>query len=134
MIFEEHVPHLPLSIELHDSDVFSISLDHGIATVRLRPAYVHRDGKGWNQDADIVIRESTLEGTQAEFPATIADGSLQTENGPYHNLLELPLSADGRVSLNIEFFSGNIATVRGRSVEVILFGAPVFIEDVDGRI
>jgi hypothetical protein len=46
------MPHLPFSIELHDSDVTSIVLDNGAATVKLRPAYVHRDGKGWSQDAD----------------------------------------------------------------------------------
>ena len=50
------MPHLPFSIELHDSDVTSIVLDNGAATVKLRPAYVHRDGKGWSQDADIVRR------------------------------------------------------------------------------
>lgn len=129
-----HVPHLPFSIELHDSHVSSIVLDHGVATVRLRPAYVHRDGKGWNQDADIVIRESTVETTQVEFPATIADGSLQTEKGPYHNLLNLPLAADGPVSLKLEFFSAKVSAVRGTSVEVVLVGAPVFLEDVTGRI
>jgi hypothetical protein len=69
------MPHLLFSIELHDSDVTSIVLDNGAATVKLGPAYVHRDGKGWSQDADIVIRESTIVSTQAEFPATLADGS-----------------------------------------------------------
>lgn len=34
------MPHLPFSIELHDSDVTSIVLDNGAATVKLRPAYV----------------------------------------------------------------------------------------------
>jgi hypothetical protein len=71
------MPHLPFSIELHDSDVTLIVLDNGAATVKLRPAYVHRDGKGWSQGADIVIRESTIESTQVEFPATLADGSLK---------------------------------------------------------
>ena len=129
-----HMPHLPFSIELHDSDVSSIVNDQGVATVRLRPAYVHRDGKGWSQDADIVIRESMMEATQVQFPATLADGSLQTEKGPYHHLLELPLAADGPVSLKLEFFSGNVCAVRGRSVEVVLIGAPVFIEVVSGRL
>jgi hypothetical protein len=50
---------------------------------------------------DIVIRESMIEATQVEFPATLADGSLQTEKGPYHNLLELLLGADGPVSLKL---------------------------------
>src|ERR1700722_2944935 len=99
------MPHLPFSIELHDSDVTSIVLDNGAATVKLRPACVHRDGKGWNQDADIVIRESTIESTQVEFPATLAGGSLKTERGPYRSLLALPLAADGPVSFKLEFLS-----------------------------
>ena len=94
------MPHLPFSIELHDSDVTSIVLDNGSATENLRPAYVHRDGRGWSQDADIVIRESTIESTQVELPATLADGAMKTEKGPYHNLLALPLAADGQLVLN----------------------------------
>jgi hypothetical protein len=128
------MPHLPFSIELHDSDVTSIVLDNGAATAKLGPAYVHRDGKGWSQDADIVIRESTIESTQVEFPAALADGSLKTEKGPYHNLLALPLAADGPVSLKLEFLSGNVCVVRGRSAEVDLIGTPLFIEDVSVRL
>jgi hypothetical protein len=80
------------SIELHESRVSSIDLEGGMATVRLRPAYVHRDGKGWSQDADIIIRDSTVEGDQKEFPAAIADGTLRTGQGQFQNLLVLPFA------------------------------------------
>ena len=126
--------HLPYSIELHDSDVSSIVIDNGVATVRLRSAYVHRDGKGWSQDADIIIREAIIETTQVAFPARIDDGSLQTEKGPYTNLLELPLAVDGPVSLELTFLLGDSCAVRGKSVQVDLIGAPVFVEDVSGRL
>jgi hypothetical protein len=122
------------SIELHDSRVSSIDLEGGMATVRLRPAYVHRYGKGWSQDADIIIRDSTVEGNQTEFPATIADGTIRTGEGQFPNLLYLPLAAHGSVSLELEFFSGEVSTIRGTSVEVVLVSAPVFVEDVSGRI
>jgi hypothetical protein len=128
------VTDLPYSIELHDSHVSSIDLEGGIATVKLRAAYVHRDGKGWSQDADVIIRESTIGGRPTEFPATIADGTLHTGRGPYHNLLHLPLAADGPVSLKLEFFSGKVSTIQGTSIEVMLVSAPVFVEDVSGRI
>jgi hypothetical protein len=128
------MPDLPYSIELHDSRVSTIAVEGGTATVRLRPAYIHRDGKGWCQDADIVIRESMVEATQPEFPAIILDGSLRTDQCPYHNLLYLPMSAAGPVSLELEFSSGGIIKVRGNSVEVVLVGAPVFLEEVTGRV
>jgi hypothetical protein len=128
------VPHFPHSIELHDSRVSAIILERGIATVRLRPAYVHGDGKGWSQDADIIIQESTVEGIQMEFPATIADGTLRTDKERYYNILYLPLAERGPVSLELEFFSGKVSRIWGALAEVVLVSAPVFLEDVSGRI
>jgi len=56
------MPNLPHSIELHDSRLASVVVEGGVATVRLRPAYVHRDGEGWSQDADLIIGEAKLDG------------------------------------------------------------------------
>jgi hypothetical protein len=53
-----------------------------------------------------------------------------TTLGPYHNLLELPLVADGPVDVELEFFSGSIVKIVGNSVKVVLVGVPVFIENV----
>ena len=122
--------HLPYSIELHDSRVSAITLDLGVATVHLRPAYIHRDGKGWSQDADIIVQASTLDAAQTQFPSTLADGKMLTTLGPYHNLLELPLVAVGPVNIELEFFSGSIVKIAGNSVKVVLVGVPVFIENV----
>jgi hypothetical protein len=124
------VAHLPYSIELHDSRVSAISLDHGVTTINLRPAYIHRDGKGWSQDADIIVQTSTLDSAQREFPATLADGKMLTTSGPHHNLLMLPLVADGPVEVELEFFSGSFVKIVGTSVKVVLVGVPVFVENV----
>ncbi len=124
------MPQLPYSIELHDSLVTSIVVEGAEATVTLSPAYIHRDGKGWSQVATIVIQNAEVENAQSELPAALADGSLNTERGPYHNLLHLPLSDEGPVSLNLEFFSGNVAIIHGTSVRIALVGTPVFVEDV----
>jgi hypothetical protein len=53
-----------------------------------------------------------------EFPATVSDGEMETSDGPYHNLLMLPLYADGPVSLEVEFDSGAILRAIGESVKV----------------
>jgi hypothetical protein len=126
----ESVPHLPYSIELHDSRVSAITQDPSVTKISLRPAYIHRDGKGWSQDVDIVIGASTVDGVQPDYPATLDDGKMLTTLGPYHNLLELPLSAPGPMNLELEFFSGSVVRIIGRSVEVVLLGVPVFIENV----
>jgi len=125
----QKMPHLPHSIELHDSRLAAIVVESGTATVRLRPTYVHRDGKGWSQDADLVIRGATLDGGPIHA-ATIADGKLESGHGPYHNLLDLPPSTPGPVTLELEFFSGEITSIRGTSAEVILVSVPVFVEEV----
>ena len=126
------MPQLPYSIELHDSRLASIAKVDTTASIvlGLSPAYLHRDGKGWVQEAQIVIAAATADCFQYELPARIADGSLKTPAGPYHNLLMLPLSQSGPVRLEIELESGEIVRVQGGSVEVRLFGEPEFIEDV----
>ena len=124
------MPHLPYSIELHDSRVSGLTVEHGVATVSLSPAYIHREGKGWRQQALLIVEGATLETNQTEFPVTCADGSLRTPDGPYHNPLNLPLEEGGPISLQLEFFSGGMAVVRGSSIRVALAGNPVFVEDV----
>ena len=126
----ESVPHLPYSVELHDSRVSAIIQELTVTKISLRHAYIHRDGKGWSQDVDIVIGASVVEGVQPDYPATLNDGKMMTTLGPYHNLLELPLSASGPVNLELEFFSGNIVKIVGMAVEVAVLGVPVFIENV----
>lgn len=121
--------HLPHSIELHDSLLAEIEQQPGFAVLRLRPAYVHRNGKGWRQDADIVVGSANIEGEPPELPARLADGRLKTTLGPYHNLLELPLNAPGEVLLTLEFFSEEVFHVRGASVKVVLHGEAQYVED-----
>jgi len=124
------VPQLPYSIELHDSRVSGLVLQEGLVTVSLRPAYIHRDGKGWKQDALLIVEDASLETDQVEFPVTCADGSLRAPLGRYHNLLNLPLQEPGPILLKLEFFSGCTAAITGTSIKAVLVGVPVFIEDV----
>ena len=124
------MPHLPYSIELHDSRVSGVVLDDGHVTISLSPAYIHRDGKGWTQDALLIVEGASLETSQSEFPVTCADGSLLVPEGPYHNLLNLPLHELGPLLLKLEFFSGCTAAITGTSIRAVLAGSPVFVEDV----
>lgn len=123
------MPFLPYSIELHDSVLASIRAEDGAIAITLVPAYLHRDGKGWHQRAELVVLSGAVESNPSELPARICDGTLSTCRGPYHNLLMLPLQDAGPVKLALELDCG-IFRVKGASIEVRLHGEPVFVEDV----
>ena len=127
------MPHLPHSIELHDSVIASAEVAEQSLVIDFAPAYIHRDGKGWIQNARLVLRAAVVEPFNIEFPATVSDGEMETSDGPYHNLLMLPLDANGPVSLEVEFDSGEILRAKGESVRVELLGTPTYVEDVDQR-
>lgn len=125
------MPHLPYSIELHDSTLASVLVEGGRAFVQLRPAYIHRDGKGWTQEADIVIADAQVDLGGALLPANLADGRVSSKFGPYHNLLELPMKVPGPVSIALELFSEEIIRVSGNGAEVVLHGDATYLEEVD---
>jgi hypothetical protein len=124
------VPHLPYSVELHDSFLASLVKKNDAAVLQLRPAYIHRDGKGWRQNADLNIGRAEVELGTASLPAKLADGRMKTEQGPYHNLLELPLKVVGPIALTLELFSEAVIRVVGINVEVVLHGEAEYVEDV----
>lgn len=121
--------HLPHSVELHDSRVVAIATTGRALVIQLRPAYVHNQGKGWLQDADLVVNRGSIEGPNVALPTRISDGDLKTPRGPYHNLLTLPLNDPGPISLEVQFVSGEFLRVEGASIEVRLFGEPQFVEN-----
>ncbi|OZB75671.1 MAG: hypothetical protein B7X37_01400 [Halothiobacillus sp. 14-55-98] len=122
--------HHPYSIELHDSRLSTIRRESAELILLLSPAYIHRDGKGWRQMAELAIAGGMGDFNASELPAHISDGTLKTVKGPYQNLLMLPLRDGGPVVLEVELESGAIIRVQGHAVEVRLFGEPEFIEDV----
>lgn len=122
------MPQLPHSVELHDSKLVAIRQGSSGVTLELRPSYVHRDGKGWRQDADIEVFGASYAGITASLPARISDGELKTPQGPYHNLLMLPLAEQGIVKLKLELESGQLIELQGSGIAVHMHGEPVFVE------
>ena len=122
--------HLPYSIELHDSEISSVEIRDGSAVVAFSHAYIHKDGNGYSQCAELIVHCAKIESSQSTYPAKAADGKLKTRLGPYHNLLLLPLATDGNVELKIEFFSGNELKIIGLGIEVVFTSEPVFVESV----
>jgi hypothetical protein len=124
------MPHLPHSIELHDSRIAAIRQDCGATKICLRPAYIHRDGKGWNQDVDILIGASTVREFNLNIRLLLMTAICLPLWGRITIFLNCPLYAPGPMNLELEFFSGSIVRIVGESVEVVLLGVPVFIENV----
>lgn len=79
------MPQLPYSIELHDSELTGIEKRGESLHIFLSPAYIHRDGKGWSQDVEIIVSEATVEGEEVGLPTKLGDGHMKTPLGPYHN-------------------------------------------------
>ncbi len=123
------MPKLPHSIELHDSVLSEVLKEGGEVRLFLSPAYIHRDGKGWNQDVEVILREATMQGETPRFPATIEDGSMRTPLGPYHNLLNIPFAVDGPIELELELMSGKVLTIKGNGLAHEFRSEPVFIEE-----
>src|SRR5687768_16980876 len=107
------MPQLPHSIELHDSDLSGIVRRGGNIHLLFSSAYIHRDGKGWTQEVEIIVHDATVEPNSLTFPATVADGTMQTGLGPYHNLLNIPFAVDGPVKIELELISGEIVIIKG---------------------
>ena len=122
---------LPHSIELHDSRLSAIRASGQRLTLELRPSYVHRDGKGWRQDADIEITGVQSQVQPELAPSRIADGELKTPRGPYHNLLMLPLSEHGPVRLRLELEGGETLEITGAAISVHMLGEPTFVEQYE---
>ena len=122
------MPQLPHSVELHDSKLAAIRpSSHGVM-LELRPSYVHRDGKGWRQDADIEVIGANYIGITAPLPVRISDGELKTSQGPYHNLLMLPLVVHGSISLSLKLESGELVELQGSGITLHMHGEPVYVE------
>jgi hypothetical protein len=122
------MPSLPYSIELHDSVLTDIERIERDYVLRLRPAYVHREGNGWTQDIDLVLLDAEVITQTPALPARIADGSMRTPNGPYHNLLTLPLTELGAVVLTLEFFDESVLEVASDGVHAVVQGPLAFVE------
>jgi hypothetical protein len=124
------MPHLPYSIELHDSRLEAVISDGGAAVLKLRPAYIHRNGKGWVQGADLRVGAAQIDIGEVALPAKLADGRIKSADGPYHNLLDLPLKIFGPVVVTLELFTEEVIRIAGTGAEVVLHGEPEFVEDV----
>jgi hypothetical protein len=122
------MPQLPHSVELHDSLLSAVAEGAEALCIKFRPAYVHQNGKGWRQDADLIFANTVGRQRDTQLPCRVSDGTLKTAQGPYHNLLNLPLDDSGPVHLKLELADGTEFQIEGTSARIVLHGAPAFVE------
>jgi hypothetical protein len=126
------------AIELHDSDLVSISVRGGNVVISLSPAYLHRSigipgvdsGSGWLQDATLTLSDVSIS-AEVALPATIAGGSLRTGGGIHHNCIPASGTFEGPIELRLVLATSECLIVRGDRLEIALQGTPSYLEDFD---
>ena len=123
-------------IELHDSELDSVSIELGTATLKLSPAYLHKwerngdrvEGTGWTQNASIRVWSASVEGAAELLPKTISNSEVCGANYRGDGLLKVGSMLDGEIFLKLVLISSEILVVRGSALLVELHGIPQFVE------
>lgn len=121
--------HPPYFVELHDSEISVIEKVGSDVHLLFSPAYIHKDGKGWTQDLEVVIHQADMDMLGIDLPATLADGFMRSRIGSFRNLISIPFSTDGKVEFEIEFMSGAKVSIHGEGISHEFKSGPVFVEE-----
>jgi hypothetical protein len=136
------------AIELHDSTVLRVNNEGNDVVIDL-DAYLHRSegepgrdpGTGWTQLARFRLSEGHVRCDPGDIGSfEILHGSLRVGEELFGNVLPVPLAREARVEVALEGFvldgdaEGQDVSLRadGCAIEVMLVGAPSFVEDFPG--
>jgi hypothetical protein len=117
-------------IELHDSELAAVDSRDGSVHLTLSPAYIHRGGSGWLQDATLTIRGAGSAPSIADLPAAIWEGSLRVGDDCHNNLIPPTGTFEGVISLSITLVRGEAFTIEGDHASIELHGQPRFVEKI----
>lgn len=118
------------AIELHDSTLAAMRREDDVLVLELRPAYVHRDGAGWSQDADLRLSDAADVTAPIDLPLAIWDGALDTPHDAFDGLLPVPLEIAGPVRFACELVSGVRIDIAAAAFRIELPGEARFIESL----
>jgi hypothetical protein len=130
-------PSINSAIEIHDSVLSSVEQQGAKTILRLTPAYIHKsdgipgvdNGSGWVQDAIVTIDGSMAEVAVLEYPVDLAKGVLEIDGRQTSNMIPLPLSHKGSVSLKLMTQRSGTLRITGSAIHVELLGAPEYVEE-----
>jgi hypothetical protein len=134
------MPSSPLinsAIEIHDSVLGAIEQQSGKTILRLTPAYIHKsagipgveNGSGWVQNAILTIDVSAGDVAVQDFPTDLAAGVLQIDGREFSNMIPLPLSQRGAISLKLVTQSSETIWITGSAIDIELLGKPEYVEE-----
>jgi hypothetical protein len=128
-------------IELHDSEIAAVVLEHGAAKVIFSHAYIHRSegkpgsdaGSGWSQRAELMIEAATVTDLPAAWPCKIYDGALEFAGVEWKNLIPIPLEGKGRIRLKLDIADADDKfgpiEIHGQSAKLTLIGEASYLEE-----
>ena len=124
------------ALELHDSRISNIELDHGLVTIHFSHAYIHKSkgkpgrdsGTGWSQEADLILYGVTLLKPFPELLGTISEAYLEV-GGIKHELVPLPFKRKVVARFWARFENGFEVEIMGNTPIIELHGIALYLED-----
>ncbi len=123
-------------LELYESRVSRLDLADGTARLHFSHAYIYKakgtpgrdPGTGWSQEAELVMEEAVIDAPLPPLPNMIAGGFLELE-GERHEVIPLPLAAEGSGRLHLVFDDGSVLDIAGNRPAIHLLGKAIALED-----
>jgi hypothetical protein len=127
-------------IEIHDSELKTVTASDGNVVLELSPAYIHMSdgrpgidaGTGWIQNAVIRVRSNAIAGSMSQLPCDLWDGYLKVNGELSDNLIPIPLVATGDIELHFTSKAGESVQVLGDHITLELLGEPKYLDDFPG--
>lgn len=125
------------ALELFESRIDRISATDRRLEIHFSHGYIHESpgvpgsdpGTAWSQELLVIVHEVRVHEDDIRLPDDLVGGWLEA-GGVRHELVPLPFSRSGVVSLRLEPRGGGTLQATGRGVSVRLLDAPIFLEEL----
>lgn len=123
-------------LELYEARLSYLRLDSEPAECHFSYAHIHKTrgmpprdtGRGWSQEAVLLMEDASLVTDRPSLPNTIVDGYLEAV-GTRHEPLPLPFERSGAARLYLRFADDSSLELRGNNPTIKLLGEKVFLQD-----
>ena len=124
------------AIELHDSNLASLTCQDGTAVLVFAPAYIHRwegrpgidTGTGWTQEVTFTFADAKVS-APSELPCGLAGGSLTINEVLHDNLVPVEGRFAAPCELRLVFSSGaEPLVIQGKHLIILPQGEATYLE------
>jgi hypothetical protein len=128
------------ALEFHDSELCAIEIESDRLALRFAPAYVHRSdgvpgvdpGTGWTQNVTMQLVRFQLSGTVRLGLASLADGEISLGGEGPADLVAVPLSYVGPVSLRLVFLDDSRLEIVAEELQCVPTSEATYFEEFPG--